>query len=152
MIATGFRPLRTPVSERPASATAVRLDPAAMPPLPCPAVAPTPPAGGCASCPARPSPPVHQAPVPGSGNRHWLYRRLHPGEPGQCLFDVDNFAGNVDGATARNFFRAQAVDGIDAGSGPAAGQTLCRVPTRILSLRTVRPACLHRISTGLCTP
>jgi len=30
---------------------------------------------------------------------------------------VDNFAGNVDGETAENFFNAQAVDGISAGSG-----------------------------------
>jgi hypothetical protein len=29
---------------------------------------------------------------------------------------VDNFAGNVDGEAAENFFHAQAVDGISAGS------------------------------------
>jgi hypothetical protein len=29
---------------------------------------------------------------------------------------VDNFAGNVDGEAAESFFRAQAVDGISAGS------------------------------------
>jgi len=31
MIATGFRPLRTPISDRPASATAACLDPALCP-------------------------------------------------------------------------------------------------------------------------
>jgi hypothetical protein len=34
---------------------------------------------------------------------------------------VDNFAGNVDGEAAENFFHPQAVDGISAGSGPAGG-------------------------------
>jgi hypothetical protein len=29
---------------------------------------------------------------------------------------VDNFAGNVDGEAAENFFHPQAVDGISAGS------------------------------------
>jgi hypothetical protein len=30
---------------------------------------------------------------------------------------VDNFGRNVDGEAAENFFHAQAVDGISAGSG-----------------------------------
>ncbi len=41
-------------------------------------------------------------------------------EPGTWLTaaycTVDNFSGNVDGEAAENFFHAQAVDGISAGS------------------------------------
>jgi hypothetical protein len=33
---------------------------------------------------------------------------------------VDNFAGNVDGEAAENFFHPQAVDGIRAGSRASA--------------------------------
>ena len=62
---------------------------------------------------------------------------------------VDNFAGNVDGEAAEDFFHAQAVDGISAGGGR---RSLCIVPTRVTSLRTAQSACLHRVSTRLCTP
>jgi hypothetical protein len=65
---------------------------------------------------------------------------------------VDNFTGDVDGETAGSFFRTQAVDGVSAGSKGCGCQSLCRVPIRILSLHTAQSACLHRVSTGLCTP
>ena len=65
---------------------------------------------------------------------------------------VDNFTGDVDGETAGSFFRTQAVDGVSAGSKGCGCQSLGRVPIRILSLHTAQSACLHRVSTGLCTP
>jgi hypothetical protein len=61
-------------------------------------------------------------------------------EPGAGLTaaycTVDNFAGNVDGEAAESFFRAQAVDGIGAGSGGSGRRSLSIVPISILSLRT----------------
>jgi hypothetical protein len=141
-------------SRRPPHALARPVSPSRAPvPLPCPAVArPRPRAGGALPVPRRlPSPPVHQAPAAGSAKRHWQYPRRVGQMAHGGLFNVDNFTGNVDGVVARNFFRAQAVDGIDAGSGDRGRRSLYRVPTRILSLRTGSSACLHRISTGLCT-
>jgi hypothetical protein len=111
------------------------------------------------SAPGRPDtpapPPVQPAVVCCTrGGSRWS-----PGpapEPGVCLTaaysTVDNFAGNVDGEAAESFFHAQAVDGISAGSRGSRRQSLSIVPTCILSLRTTQSACLHRISTGLCTP
>jgi hypothetical protein len=47
---------------------------------------------------------------------------------------VDNFAGNVDGEATENFFHAQAVDGIGAGS-----KCHRRISERIVPIRV--PAC-----------
>jgi hypothetical protein len=111
-----------------------------------------------------PAPPVRSGPPAGSSNRHWLDQRQGPAGlagpaprgPGMwyaaARSTVDNFTGDVDGETAGSFFRTQAVDGVGAGSKGCGCQSLCRVPIRILSLHTAQPACLHRVSTGLCTP
>jgi hypothetical protein len=111
-----------------------------------------------------PAPLVHSSPPAGSSNRHWLYRRqCSAGRPGPARAGqgmscaaarsaVDNFTRDVDGETAGSFFCTQAVDGVSAGSKGRGCQSLCRVPIRILSLHTAQSACLHRVSTGLCTP
>jgi hypothetical protein len=64
---------------------------------------------------------------------------------------VDNFLPCVDSQSAKYFFRAQAVDDIGAGGGGLCPLILGRVPSGIPSLRTGAAACLHKLSTGLCT-
>lgn len=65
---------------------------------------------------------------------------------------MDNFLPDVDGQPGRSFFRAQPVDDISAGSNGRACESFGTVPSGIPSLHTEPAACLHRVSTGLCTP
>ena len=58
---------------------------------------------------------------------------------------------SVDGVTGQSFFTTQPVDGIFPGSVGAVGRSLCLVLNSVPSRRTGRAACLHRLSTGLCT-
>jgi hypothetical protein len=58
---------------------------------------------------------------------------------------------SVDGVTGQSFFLTHPVDGIFAGSQGAVGRSLCLVLNDVPSRRTGRAACLHRLSTGLCT-
>ena len=58
---------------------------------------------------------------------------------------------SVDGVTCQSFFLTHPVDGISAGSAGAVGRSFCLVLNRIPSRRTARAACLHRLSTDLCT-
>jgi hypothetical protein len=58
---------------------------------------------------------------------------------------------SVDGVTGQSFFTTQPVDGISPGSVGAVGRSLCLVLNSVPSRRTGRAACLHRLSTGLCT-
>src|SRR6267378_1102013 len=51
----------------------------------------------------------------------------------------------------RGFFRTHPVDGITAGSDRVSAAGASVVPRCIPSLRTVPAACLHRLSTDLCT-
>ena len=60
-------------------------------------------------------------------------------------------APSVDGVTLQSFFLAHPVDGISAGSEGAVGALSCLVLNSIPSPRTGRAACLHRLSTALCT-
>jgi hypothetical protein len=60
-------------------------------------------------------------------------------------------APSVDGVTAQSIFPTHPVDGISAGSAGAVGRSLCLVLSDVPSRRTGRAACLHRLSTGLCT-
>ena len=60
-------------------------------------------------------------------------------------------APSVDGVTRQSFFLAHPVDGIFAGSEGAVGRSFCLVLNSIPSPRTGRAACLHRLSTALCT-
>ena len=60
-------------------------------------------------------------------------------------------APSVDGVTRQSFFLAHPVDGIFAGSEVAVGPSFCLVLNSIPSSRTGRAACLHRLSTALCT-
>ena len=60
-------------------------------------------------------------------------------------------APSVDDATAKSFFLTHPVDGISAGSEVATDASLCLVLNRIPSRRTGRAACMHRLSTALCT-
>src|SRR5690348_598684 len=64
---------------------------------------------------------------------------------------VDNDALRVDDVTAQSFFFTHPVDGISAGSGGAKAQSLCLVLNSIPSRRTATAACMHKLSTGLCT-
>ena len=58
---------------------------------------------------------------------------------------------SVDDATAKSFFHTHPVDGISAGTEGSTGRSLCLVLKGIPSPRTGRAACLHRLSTALCT-
>jgi len=58
---------------------------------------------------------------------------------------------SVDGVTGQSFFTTQPVDGIFPGSEGAVGRSLCLVLNSVPNRRTGRAACLHRLSTGLCT-
>jgi hypothetical protein len=58
---------------------------------------------------------------------------------------------SVDGVTVQSFFLTHPVDGIAAGGEAAAGPSSCLVLNSIPSPRTGRAACLHRLSTDLCT-
>jgi hypothetical protein len=58
---------------------------------------------------------------------------------------------SVDGVTEQSFFLTHPVDGISAGSEGATGASLFLVLSDIPSRRTGRAACLHRLSTDLCT-
>ena len=60
-------------------------------------------------------------------------------------------APSVDGITRQSFFLTHPVDGISAGSEGAVGQSFCLVLNTIPKPRTRRAACLHSLSTGLCT-
>jgi hypothetical protein len=51
----------------------------------------------------------------------------------------------------QSFFHAQPVDGISAGRGSLGDLIPDRVPRGIPSLRTGHAACLHKLSTDLCT-
>jgi len=66
-----------------------------------------------------------------------------------CLWT--GIAPSVDGVTLQSFFLTHPVDGISAGSEGAVGPSLCLVLNSIPSRRTGRAACLHRLSTDLCT-
>ena len=73
---------------------------------------------------------------------------------GQAFRDisaVDNNDPRVDDLTARSFFLTHPVDGIIPGSEGSAGQSYGVVLSAVPSRRTGRAACLHRLSTGLCT-
>src|SRR5690349_12917968 len=77
-----------------------------------------------------------------------------PRRPGKAHHDispVDNAAPRVDDLTARSFFLTHPVDGITAGNEGVAGRSFCLVLSTIPSPRTGRAACLHRLSTELCT-
>ena len=52
---------------------------------------------------------------------------------------------------ANSFFRAQAVDGIAAASVGRGRWPFCAVPSSFPTLRTAPAACLHKVSTRLCT-
>ena len=58
---------------------------------------------------------------------------------------------SVDGVTGQSFFTTHPVDGIFAGNAGAVGRSFCLVLNSVPSRRTGRAACLHRLSTGLCT-
>ena len=79
-----------------------------------------------------------------------------PGRTGQAgvvtvLHLWTTIALSVDGVTGQSFFLTHPVDGIFAGSEGAVGRSLCLVLNDVPSRRTGRAACLHRLSTGLCT-
>jgi len=97
---------------------------------------------------ARPVPSAARARPPG-GPRHARAigsRRAH-----HSVLPVDKIVRSVDGLTLQSFFLTHPVDDISAGSKGAAGTSLCLVLSDIPSRRTGRAACLHRLSTGLCT-
>ena len=58
---------------------------------------------------------------------------------------------SVDGVTGQSFFTTHPVDGIFPGSEGAVGRSLCLVLNSVPSRRTGRAACMHRLSTALCT-
>src|SRR5436309_11821275 len=64
---------------------------------------------------------------------------------------VDNVAPGVDDLTARSFFLTHPVDGITAGNKGVVGRSFGLVLSAIPSLHTGTAACLHRLSTDLCT-
>jgi hypothetical protein len=79
-----------------------------------------------------------------------------PGRTGQAgvvtvLHLWTTIALSVDGVTGQSFFTTHPVDGIFAGNEGAVGRSLCLVLNNVPSRRTGRAACLHRLSTGLCT-
>ena len=71
--------------------------------------APTPRPRPAFSKPSFPVPVAVLGVSPGPALEPWISLTL-------AYCTVDNFAGNVDGEAAENFFHAQAVDGISAGS------------------------------------
>jgi hypothetical protein len=81
-----------------------------------------------------------------------LERRATPaGQAHHDISPVDNAAPRVDDLTARSFFLTHPVDGITAGDEGAAGRSFGLVLSTIPRPRTGRAACLHRLSTDLCT-
>ena len=79
-----------------------------------------------------------------------------PGRAGQARLIAafhlcTTIALSVDGVTGQSFFLTHPVDGISAGSHGSEGQSFGIVLSSIPSPRTARAACLHRLSTGLCT-
>jgi hypothetical protein len=79
-----------------------------------------------------------------------------PGRTGQAgVVTVSHLwttiALSVDGVTGQSFFLTHPVDGIFAGSKGTVGRSLCLVLNNVPSRRTGTAACLHRLSTGLCT-
>jgi hypothetical protein len=58
---------------------------------------------------------------------------------------------SVDGVTLQSFFLTHPVDGITAGSKGTVGPSFCLVLNTFPRPRTRRAACLHRLSTDLCT-
>src|SRR5690349_10995373 len=105
--------------------------------------APGPPAG-------RPDPPSRASPA------RVRTVRDTPGRPGLAGLTMafslwTRVPPSVDGVTCQSFFLTHPVDGISAGSAGAVGRSFCLVLNRIPSRRTARAACLHRLSTDLCT-
>ena len=93
-----------------------------------------------------------------AGGRGPVARRARdtPGRTGRAgvvtvLHLWTTVALSVDGVTGQSFFTTQPVDGIFPGSVGAVGRSLCLVLNSVPSRRTGRAACLHRLSTGLCT-
>ena len=64
---------------------------------------------------------------------------------------VDNLLPDVGPRAAAGFFRAHPVDDISAGRGRGVEPHDVAVPSCVPRLRTASAACLHRLSTGLCT-
>ena len=58
---------------------------------------------------------------------------------------------SVDGAIGQTFFHTHPVDGIVAGSKGTVGRSLRLVLSDIPNRRTGAAACLHKLSTDLCT-
>ena len=83
------------------------------------------------------------------GPRH--ARAYGPGRGVTVLHLWTTIALSVDGVTGQSFFLTHPVDGIAAGSEGAGGTSLCLVLNSVPSRRTGRAACLHRLSTSLCT-
>src|SRR6266851_7505036 len=99
--------------------------------------------------PCRPGNPLNGGARP---LRHALERRATPaGQAHHDISPVDNVAPRVDDLTARSFFLTHPVDGITAGDEGAVGRSFRLVLSAIPSPRTGRAACLHRLSTDLCT-
>ena len=74
-----------------------------------------------------------------------------PGEPCLQSRTVDNDASRVDDLTAQSIFLTHPVDGITAGDKGVVGRSFGLVLSGIPSPRTGRAACLHKLSTDLCT-
>ena len=64
---------------------------------------------------------------------------------------MDNFEPHVDVGYPQTFFRAQPVDGISAGWQGLPRRPFREIPSGIPSLHTGVAACLHNLSTALCT-
>ena len=64
---------------------------------------------------------------------------------------VDNCAARVDVVALRSFFSAHPVDGVAAGRAAATESSFGIVPRCVPSRHTGRAACLHKLSTDLCT-
>jgi hypothetical protein len=64
---------------------------------------------------------------------------------------VDKRALRMDVVAVRSFFSAHPVDGVGPGSTVATGSSLVTVPRTIPSPHTGQAACLHKLSTDLCT-
>ena len=93
-----------------------------------------------------------------AGGRGPVARRARdtPGRTGRAgvvtvLHLWTTIALSVDGVTGQSFFTTHPVDGIFPGSEGAVGRSLCLVLNSVPSRRTGRAACLHRLSTDLCT-
>jgi hypothetical protein len=105
--------------------------------------------GGAPSCRAARSPRgAPRAPAPG------MALERAPRRPGRSRHDispVDNDVPRVDDLLAQTFFLTHPVDDITAGNKGSRGASFGLVLNAVPSPRTGRAACLHRLSTGLCT-